>query len=168
MEGVDATSRQRLSSAILLLVGGGYLWYGLRYPMESLENPGPGVFPFAVGLLLVILSAWQLILTGGPLRRGANAGTATRDACGCPPDASNPAHAWHAPWCMVGVLVLYLLVVRWIGFLACTFVLVIVCSKLMGTRGWVRAVSLAGGVIVACYFLFSLWLKVPLPTGYLM
>jgi putative tricarboxylic transport membrane protein len=69
---------------------------------------------------------------------------------------------------MVGVLVVYLLLVRWIGFLTCTFVLVIVCGKLMGTRGWVRAVGLAGGVIVACYFLFSVWLKVPLPTGHLM
>jgi hypothetical protein len=168
MEDAKAQSRQRLSSAILLLVGGGYFWYGLRYPMESLENPGPGVFPFAVGLLLVMLSAWQLILAGRPLRRAANTGTTSREACGCFPNASNQAHAWHTPWCMVGVLVLYLLVVRWIGFLACTFALVIVCAKLMGTRGWVRAVSLAGGVIVACYFLFSLWLKVPLPTGYLM
>jgi hypothetical protein len=168
MEGMEAKSRECLSSAILLLVGCGYLWYGLRYPMESLENPGPGVFPLAVGLLLVILSAWQLLSAGRPLRRAAKAGTETRDSCGCPADSSHPVHAWHVPWCMVGVLVLYLLVVRWIGFLACTFALVIVCSKLMGTRGWVRSVSLAGGVIVTCYFLFSLWLKVPLPTGYLM
>jgi hypothetical protein len=168
MEGGTALFRQGLSSAILLMVGGGYVWYGLRYPMDSLENPGPGVFPFAAGLLLVILSAWQLILAGRQLRRAASAGTETRDSCACPADPSNRTHARYAPWCMVGVLVLYLLVVRWIGFLACTFALVIVCSKLMGTRGWVRSVSLAGGVIVTCYFLFSLWLKVPLPTGYLM
>lgn len=168
MEDVAALYRRCLSSAILLLMGGGYLWYGLRYPLETLENPGPGVFPLAVGVLLVALSALQLVQAGTQLFRVGSTGTTPGGPCARPADPPNGAPATRAPWCMVGVLVLYLLLVRWIGFLACTFVLVIVCGRLMGTRSWVRAVSLAGGVIVACYFLFSVWLKVPLPTGHLM
>jgi hypothetical protein len=37
----------------------------------------------------------------------------------------------------------------------------------MGTRGWLRPLALSAGLLLACYVLFSVWLKVPLPRGYL-
>jgi putative tricarboxylic transport membrane protein len=168
MEGTAALRKDCRSSVILLVIGAGYLWYALRYPVETLENPGPGVFPVAVGLLLVVLSALQLVQVGRRLLLVARTDRAPGSPSACPTDQPNRAEIGRAPWLMVGVLVLYLFVVTWIGFLTCTFALVLTCSKLMGTRSWGRAVSLAGGVVLVCYFLFSVWLKVPLPTGSLM
>ena len=156
--------KDALSSAVLLLIGSGYLWYDSRYSLDTLANPGPGIFPLMVGLLLVALTVTQLARSGGRLlltRPTAKPGS----PAACPPDASSQTRTEGIPWLMVGILVLYLMVVSRIGFLTSTFVLVIICSKLMGTSGWKRPVLLAAGLIVACHFLFSVWLKVPLPTG---
>jgi hypothetical protein len=154
------------SSAVLLLIGGGYLLYDLRYALDTLANPGPGVFPLAVGLLLMSLGAAQLFQSGRLLltRRAAKPDSPLDSP------AEPPKEAWaeRVPWLMVGILILYLMVVSWIGFLTSTFALVILCSKLMGTRGWIGPIALAVGILVSCHFLFSVWLHVPLPTGYLM
>jgi len=159
--------KDALSSAVLLLIGGGYLWYDSRYSLDTLANPGPGIFPLVVGLLLVALTATQLARSGGPLLLSWPTAKPGSPAA-CPPEASSQTHTEGIPWLMVGILVLYLIIVSRIGFLTSTFVLVIICSKLMGTSGWKRPVLLAAGLIVACHFLFSVWLKVPLPTGLLM
>jgi putative tricarboxylic transport membrane protein len=159
--------KDALSNAVLLVIGGGYLWYDSRYSLDTLANPGPGIFPLVVGLLLVTLAAIQLARSGRRLlltRPTAKPGS----PAACPPEVSGQTHTERIPWLMVGILVLYLMVVSRIGFLTSTFVLVIICSKLMGTSGWKRPVLLAAGLIVACHFLFSVWLKVPLPTGLLI
>lgn len=158
--------KDSLSSAALLLIGGGYLWYGLRYPLDTLDNPGPGIFPLAVGLLLASLAALQLAQSGRALltRPGATPGGPPA----CPGSTPDQAQAERAPWLMVAILVLYLVLVNWIGFPTSTFILVVLCSKLMGTPGWARPISLAAGLLLACHVLFSVWLKVPLPIGTLI
>ncbi len=156
-----------VSSAVLLLLGGGYLGYNLRHPLDTLATPGPGIFPLAVGLLLVILSAVQLVRAGGALvlaRHSAEPGPPALARA----EASQHVSSNRAPLFMTGFLVVYLMTVSWIGFLASTFVLVITCSKLMGSQGWARPMALAVGIVLFCYFLFIVWLKVPLPTGRLM
>ena len=158
--------KDSLSGAVLLLMGAGYLWYDLRYPLDTLDNPGPGIFPLAAGLLLVSLAALQLVRCGRALlaRPGATPG----DPRACPGSPPDQARAERAPWLMVGILVLYLMVVNWMGFQASTFILVVLCSKLMGTPGWTRPIALAAGLLLACHVLFSVWLKLPLPTGTLI
>ncbi len=156
--------KDALCSAVLLLIGGGYLWHDSRYSLDTLANPGPGVFPLVVGLLLVALAATQLARSGGRLLLAPPTEKPGSPAA-CPPDAPSQTRSEGIPWLMVGILVLYLMVVSRIGFLTSTFVLIIICSKLMGTPGWKRPVLLAAGLIIACHLLFSIWLKVPLPTG---
>ncbi len=156
-----------LSGAVLLLLGGAYLGYNLRHPLDTLATPGPGIFPLAIGLLLVILSAVQLVRAGGALvlaRHSAEPDPPARARA----EASQHASAERAPLFMTGFLVVYLMTVSWIGFLASTFVLVITCSKLMGSQGWARPMALAVGIVLFCYLLFIVWLRVPLPTGRLM
>jgi len=159
--------KDTLSNAVLLLIGCGYLWYDSRYSLDTLANPGPGIFPLMVGLLLVALTATQLARSGGRLLL-APPTAKPGSLAACPPEAPSEARTEGIPWLMVGILVLYLMVVSRIGFLTSTFVLIIICSKLMGTSGWKRPVLLAAGLIVACHFLFSVWLRVPLPTGLLI
>jgi hypothetical protein len=166
MEPTSDPRKDVLSSAVLLVIGGGYLLYNLRYPLNTLADPGPGVFPLGVGLLLLVLGAVQLIRS----RRLVVSHHATRPNAPLPPPAGAPERAptGRAPWIMVGILVLYLLVVSWVGFLVSTSILVVICSKLMGTRGWIRPIALAVGILVSCHLLFAVWLHVPLPTGYFM
>jgi hypothetical protein len=155
------------SGGVLLLLGGAYLAIDLRYPLDSLANPGPGLFPLAAGMLLVTLALLQLAQAGGTLLSLGRA-VASRPSTDDPGGTAEDSQAGRRPVLMLAILVVYLLVVSWIGFLTSTFLLVVICSKLMGSRGWSGPVALAAGLALACYLLFSVWLRVPLPAGRLL
>ncbi|HEY6005495.1 MAG TPA: tripartite tricarboxylate transporter TctB family protein [Anaeromyxobacter sp.] len=156
--------RDRLSGAVLLAAAAAYLWMGRGYALDTLADPGPGLFPRAAGLALALLAAAQLVSSSARLRRAASPAAAARDEAGGP--VAGPARRLQ-----VGILVLllvaYALVLSAAGFLASTFCLTVACSKLMGARGWSRPIALAAGVLLACHLLFSVWLDVPLPAGFL-
>jgi hypothetical protein len=60
-------------------------------------------------------------------------------------------------------LVLYTALLARVGFIASSFALVVLASRLMGAPGWWRPVALALGVAAAAHLLFARWLGVPLP-----
>lgn len=152
---------------VLAIVGLAYLAYAARYPLDTLANPGPGLFPLAVGVLVVALATWQAFRATQALR-GARRGEGPRG--GGEPGEGLPQEAaseWK-PAVMVAILVVYLVGVRWAGFFASTGAIVLACGKLMGAPGWARPILLAFGVLLGCYLLFEVWLKVPLPRGSLL
>jgi len=154
--------KEVITSIILALFGISYLIYNSVYPLGTLANPGPAVFPLVVGLLTVILIAWQLFQKGIQLKfKGEKA---KRE----PIRFSEALKKEQKPFLMVVILIIYLVAVSWIGFLTSTFLLVVISSKLMGARDWVRPVGLGFGVMLFCYFLFEVWLKLSLPTGFLI
>jgi chromosome condensin MukBEF ATPase and DNA-binding subunit MukB len=63
--------------------------------------------------------------------------------------------------------VIYLTMIRWVGFFVSTFLFVIVISRLFGGKGWAKPIALSMGVNVFCYFLFEVWLKLSFPAGFL-
>jgi hypothetical protein len=67
---------------------------------------------------------------------------------------------------MIGLLALYAGALGVLGFLASSFVLVLLTARLMGATGWRRPAVLALGVTVASYVVFVIWLGVPLPAGW--
>jgi putative tricarboxylic transport membrane protein len=151
-----------ITNIILALFGIGYLIYNSLYPLGTLANPGPAVFPLVIGMLMVALVALQLYqLVGKPKieRQGVEKKSVT---------FSQVMKKERKPFLAVIVLIIYLVVLNWIGFLTSTFVLVVISSKLMGARDWVRPIGLGFGVMLFCYFLFEVWLKLSLPTGFLI
>jgi hypothetical protein len=163
----DPRDRRDLRGGLALAaLGVAYLAYGIRYPMDTLATPGPGIFPRAAGALVAALAGWQVV-------RAALALKAHRSEEARPPgpaaahDPPRDADEWK-PILMVATLVVYLLVVNGLGFLVSTGIVVIACSKLMATPGWRTPVLLALGAAISCYVLFEVWLKVPLPRGLLI
>jgi len=154
------------ASLVLAMVGVAYLAYAARYPLDTLANPGPGLFPLAVGVLVVALAAWQVFRATRALHlaRLEWSGGGAEPAAGLPSDAAN---AWK-PSVMVAILVVYLVGIRWMGFFVSTGAIVLACGKLMGAPGWARPILLALGVLLGCYLLFEVWLQVPLPRGSLI
>ena len=69
------TNRDLQSSLVLLAFALAYAMIAIRYPVDTLDNPGPGVFPRAVGVFLASVTAWQVLRTFWALRRG-DAGSA--------------------------------------------------------------------------------------------
>jgi predicted branched-subunit amino acid permease len=65
---------------------------------------------------------------------------------------------------VVGALLGYLLLLETLGFVAVTFLFLLLLFRLERLTWAFSAVS-AGVGALACYVLFQLWLKTQLPTG---
>jgi len=154
------------SSLVLILFSMTFLVYTTRYPLDDWENPGPAVFPLILGAVLLALACWQLIRAllaqKAPGETGVkgnlidNLKRFLRESGG---EAKVIA--------LTVMLVLYLLMMTWIGFFVSTFLLVVLASRLMEAKDWGRPVALAVGVCLFCYFLFVVWIKLSFPTGVL-
>ncbi len=156
--------RELQSGLALLAFALAYLFMAVRYPVETLDNPGPGVFPRAVGGFLVAVAAWQVLRASWALRRRDAGSVRTAGVTDAEPAGSNTSGS--RPLLMIGLLALYLLAIPWIGFYLCTGVLIVAVSKLMNVPGWVRSLALALGILGCSYAIFQIWLKVPFPRGY--
>ncbi len=152
------------SSLLLLLSGVGYLLYDLKYSLDTWANPGPGVFPLITGGVLVILSVYQSVQV---LRRRRGNGGEGALARNLRPSMESLKADERKPLLMIGFFVVYLLMVKWVGFFTSDFLFVVFCSKLIGARGWGKPVALSAGVNLFCYLLFEVWLKLSFPTGFL-
>ncbi len=158
--------KEVLSSLVLVLFGAVFLLYDIKYPLDELANPGPGVFPLFVGTVLAILAFWQLVRS---LRKtkplgGENGGTEEIR----PVTETSRRDAGEARvLLMIAVFVSYLLMVKWVGFFASNFLFVIVSSRLLGAKDWKSPLLLSVGIDLFCYLLFEVWLKVSFPKGIL-
>jgi Tripartite tricarboxylate transporter TctB family len=142
--------RDRWSAAGLAVLAAAYLAANLRYSLDTLAAPGPGVFPLAAGVALLVLAGWQVIVPARGPDRAAEV-------------ASRPRN----PLLMIGLLGLYAASLGVLGFLPSSFVLVLLAARLMGAPGWMRPAMLALGVTIATWLVFVVWLGVPLPAGWL-
>jgi hypothetical protein len=52
---LDGLSKDTLAGALMVLVGVGAASQGMTYSMGSLAAPGPGLFPCALGVLLLLI-----------------------------------------------------------------------------------------------------------------
>lgn len=160
-----AIRKERLSGLVVMLLGAGFLLYNLKYPLDTWGNPGPGVFPLMVGTVLVVLAAWEL---GRDLLKPASARNEESNA-----QRASVREIFRASngkvkvLIMVAVFVLYILMIKWVGFFVSNFFFVIVASRLIGARSWGAPVALSAGINLFCYALFDLWLKLSFPRGVL-
>jgi putative tricarboxylic transport membrane protein len=158
--------KEMVSSLVLILFGVVFLLYDLKYPLDQWANPGPGVFPLIVGAVLVILAAWQLAQDVRKPR--------PEEAKESPEGTGSPIRAFLQknkgqvkPILMIGVFIVYLLMVKWVGFFISNFLFVIISSKLIGAKGWGKPMALSAGTNLFCYFLFVVWIKLSFPRGVL-
>jgi hypothetical protein len=156
--------RDRWSAAGLALLAIAYLLAGRRYPLDTLATPGPGIVPLGAGLALLGVAIWLFLVAGSARSAHAAGGRPEiRVAPSCPTESARQRPASGTALLMCAALVLYAAVLPRLGFLASSFALVVVSSRLMGLDGWWRPVALALGVTGAAYLLFARWLGVPLP-----
>lgn len=161
-----AVRKEVASSLVLFLFGVLFLLYDIKYPLDQWANPGPGVFPLMVGTVLVILAAWQLVqafrkpktLAGGEKSWGSI--KSVREFLQRNKGETKILF-------MIAVFMIYLMMVKWIGFFTSNFLFVIISSRLMGAKDWKSPVALSAGITLFCYFLFEVWLKLFLPRGIL-
>ena len=170
--------RDRWSATGLALLAIVYLMIARRYPLDTLATPGPGVMPLIAGvaLLATAISLFIVARTARPARDVcglsetgaasvvAGAARTGRDVGGLSETRVAPRRPFLPPPFVLAVaLVLYTALLARVGFIASSFALVVLASRLMGAPGWWRPVALALGVAAAAHLLFARWLGVPLP-----
>ncbi len=128
---------------LVIGIGGAYLAYG--YGLGSLRRPGPGLWPFAVSVLIALL-AIMLLVVG---RHLDDAEKFTR--------ASLLVLAGGATFVGLGLLLPTL------GFEIPAILLGIVWLRFLGGESWRSTIVISVATTAAFYLLFLYALKIPLP-----
>lgn len=117
----------------------------------SLSAEGAGLFPVLVGAGLVLCGLCQVVTAS------------VTDPEGYGLSAIN----WPMVAKTLGALAAYVLLVNFLGYLATTFLFVLVQAYMLGARGWLKLGAIALGTAVAFAFVFQSWMQMPLPEGVL-
>jgi putative tricarboxylic transport membrane protein len=141
-----------VGSLFWLAVGVFFLVGGIMLKPGTLRNPGPGLLPLIMSLLLISFSlfvlAKALIAPEGILKR----------------------IQWKGQTAVVASVFLYGLLLDLLGFLLSTFALMFLLYGLLfeGKNKWSRVFFYAAATALAGWLVFSVALKVPFPKGRLI
>ena len=143
-----------MTAAIALLAFGALTaGLSLQLPLGTLRAPGSGFFPFALGLMLVALAAGELLRLHLARPKPAPAAPA--------PAADGAARRVVLFMAVVAVSTALL---QPIGYVASSFLLMLGLLRVLGSS-WSASALIAALSAAACYILFVLWLRIPMPAG---
>ena len=134
-----------------LFFAAGYLGMSFQLPFGRLDQPGAGVFPVIVGVMLLLASlttmweGWQLD-KAEPIDLPAGA------------DRKRLLS-------LIGLLFGYFLALPWLGQIISSTVFCILLMRVLSDLRWPRIVAYSLVMSIALYVVFVFLLKVPLPRG---
>ena len=149
-------NREKITGIFLFGLGVAVFLKSLTYPLGTLRKPGGGLLPLIASVLLMGLSA---LLTLQAFR-----GREVDKSSESPffPEKEAPRRILLG---FAGLLAYrYLLPV--IGFAGSTAVFIFFLSRFLGRYSWIMSIVFAGITAVVSYYLFQVWLKIPMPTPF--
>ncbi len=122
----------------------------LKLKIGEFNQPGPGFFPFCIGLVMGILSIVALVLS--LLERKGQIVTSEKIR-------------WWNIILIVLLLIGYALSLEKVGFLINTFLLITILLRFVEPQSW--RTSILGGIIIAILtnLVFNVFLKAQIPRG---
>lgn len=147
------SDKSNLIAAACLAAFGVYVVYGgSKLSYVSDVGPGPGFFPFWIGIGLLLFGAYQMVLSYSSARRHPDHGV---------PIWSGSGRA------LVGWLGLAVAIAlfRWVGFALGFVLLTIFLIVALDRRPVGVAFAIGAGLALAFYLLFEIALGVSLPAG---
>lgn len=144
----------RISGIVLLVFGFGIFFKSITYPIGSFHSPGGGLFPLLASIILISLSA---ILTVQAFMKKGGEGPAKAFF----PGKETPKRIIFSFLALLGFR--YLLLV--IGFACSTFLFIFFLAKVLGHYGWKASILFSLLTAVIAYYLFEVWLKIPMPRS---
>jgi len=136
---------QQGAAVVTGLIGVAGLIGSLKLGLGELTQPGPGLWPFVVSVVITVLSV-VLALTG---RHGTDTEQFSRSSV------------------LTAVAVLTLILLAFalplIGFEIPSLLLTFVWLRFLGKESWRSSIAISVGTVVAFYVLFVLLLQIPLP-----
>jgi len=140
----------------MLLIGVLFVIESLRLGLGSIHRPGSGFLPFYTGLGLCLVAFFSLIKNFLTARKGNG-----KD------QEKFFARSVLKVVAIVVALIVYVLIVPWLGYLLSTFMLLLFLFKAGGFRKWALIAVAAFLTISISYLLFSYWLGLRFPKGFL-
>jgi hypothetical protein len=136
---------------VLTLLSGVLLLVSVRYGFGTFRRPGPGLFPFFIGLLTFPLSLILFLLTFKSKKKASlfSGGEAKTFLL------------------MIGAFVLWIVALPHLGYPIVTLIVTFFLSKIMKLEGWTKPMILSLGTALFIYLLFDYWLYIDLPRGIL-
>lgn len=139
----------------LLIISAGYIYLASKMPFGTLSNPGPSFFSLIAGVLAFVLTLGLTIKT----------------VVTSPTKISFQFPQIRLPNLKQGErflpfllgMILYTPLLKIIGFEIDTFLLSVYLMKVTSVKGWLRPIIYSAIVVVACHFVFRVWLEIPLP-----
>jgi len=146
-----------ISGIVLFALGLGIFLKSLTYPIGSFRSPGGGLFPLLASIILMALAGIITIQTFFRKDTEEALKTAFFTTKGAPSRI------------LLGFIALlgfrYLLPL--IGFGPSTFLFILFLAKYLGHYSWKMSIFFSVLTALVAYYLFQVWLKIPMPQGIL-
>jgi len=145
--------RYQIGSAVFLLLFGAIIcWEARKLDMGRIVKPGPGFFPFWLGMAMVIVSLALII----QFRRAKAEG---------PTPGLWKGLRWEKILYTLSALLFYAFFLEFLGYIIATFLLMFFLFRAIEGQRW--SVVIFGSIVTSLvtYSLFKLWLQVQLPVG---
>jgi hypothetical protein len=143
------------SSLFWLVIGIGIALCSLKYGVGTFHEPGPGFITFFAGAILIILS-FSLFLSSF---RDQKTRTSLQSLWA--------GLEFGKVLYVILLLVAYTLMLKSIGFLISTFVLLFLLFRVKGSYRLRTILLMSFLVTTGSYLIFEIWLKAQLPKGIL-
>ena len=136
---------------ILAILGVIILITSLAYGLGSFRRPGPGLYPFFIGLCILVFSGVLLIWEFRPQTR---------------PPLFNRGDV-KTLLVMVVAFCLWILMMPLLGYVIVTLLVTYGFCKIMKLEGQWKPLTVSAGTALFIYLLFDYWLYIDLPRGIL-
>jgi putative tricarboxylic transport membrane protein len=143
---------ERVAAGALFVVGSGAAYLAIEMGYGSVRFPGPGFLPFWIAGLLALTAGLYCLARLGP------------DAV---PRQLWERAAWRRPGLSAIIMLLFTLLMGWLGFFASTFLLFLAWLIVVEQERWLTIGAVSALGTLGAYILFAVLLKVPLPKGLL-
>ena len=123
----------------------------LAYGLGTFRRPGPGLYPFFIGLGILVFSGALLILEFRPQTR-------------------RPLFNREDVKTLLFIVVafcLWILMIPFLGYVIVTLLVTYGFCKIMKLEGLWKPISISAGTALFIYLLFDYWLYIDLPRGIL-
>ena len=129
-------------------------YFSIGYGIGNLGEPGPGYVSFLMGVIITVLSGVMVI----------------RDARGKVRETISSLFQgnWHRVALTMGILLLYTILLPYLGFVLDSMILIYTLMVVAGRRNHVVTGITAILISSISYFVFSVLLQVSLPAGVLV
>ncbi len=151
-------TKDRAASVLFLLTGIYGFYFSIQLPMGRWNEPGPGVFPITLSILLLISgAAWFIVGKRGAERKNHAEATDLRDII----------KALSTPIKIVGITALLILVFNRVGYLVASSLYLFILLFWVSRYRLIVSFFLALSIGIGSWYFFEKILSVQLPKGLL-